>query len=441
MNPSFVNDDITVEIQEEPGCAVKAVVHFFPSKTLKIYESSLQQLRKEISLPGFRKGKAPAEIIKQRYEERLTKDWHRSLIDHAIKDGIAITNTRLFNNDSLQKVEVLSCSESEGARIAINYERFPSIPVISWENIKIPAQEEIHPISDDDIAKQIEHIRFFFAKWESRNSDEAVVQEDDYIILSASLASAHSQVTLFEKKRFSLQSNDLGSSIRSILIGKKIGALVEEVVKDPEITSWVQGDTITFTINDIVTPQLPELDDEFFKSIHAESLEDLQNKVTIQLKNRSSLDVKEKRLQQVEEALCAAYDFDIPASFVNKQPLEKVIREHLLNLRFVNGISDEELAEKKQTIRDEFSLKANNNMKLFFLAQQIFSQENLAISKEEMNAEIQQCAQENIQQGLSTKDMNTQEIRELIAFAKERLICKKAFEIALIKVEETPQNS
>ena len=65
----FENNNFKISVQEEPGCLVKLNVFVSPEQTNKNYKLAVKKINKEVSVPGFRKGKAPDSTV-------IRKLWH-----------------------------------------------------------------------------------------------------------------------------------------------------------------------------------------------------------------------------------------------------------------------------------------------------------------------------------------------------------------------------
>lgn len=426
----FQNDFYSVEKEEFPGCLVSAKVTINPIEVNNIYKEALKNLRKSISIPGFRKGKVSESIIIERYNEDLQKNWRETLLRNALKNVISLTKINPLNQQSIRKIDFISCELDKGSTVIIEFERYPEIPSINWENFSCSLQEKFE-VSEKDISENLENIRYYFA---STTSLEREAQKDDFILLSLKISeNGVNERFLFEKKRFKLSEEDMNEKFLKKFLGLKKGATLTEKITHKEIVTSLQGDTLTFVLDDVISLELPQIDNEKAQQLKADSLDDLKAKLKIQLENRARNKVNEENLVKLEEALNSLVNFELPSSLITNK-LSVLKQNKLLSLRLVDYLEDQEILEKEDLINQESLEETKKQLKITFLVRKIFEQESLSYSKEELNSVLEICSKEKFLANPSQPPEITQHLLdELIFTAKERLIYQKALELAKTK--------
>lgn len=427
---SFQNDFYIVEQEEFPECLISTKITINPVEVNNTYKEALKKLKKSISIPGFRKGKVSEDIIKDRYSNELHKNWHDDLVRNALKNAMSLTNVLPLNQKSIRKIDIVSCELNKDSVIVVEFERYPEIPYINWDNFSCTLDEN-YEVSEKEIAEGLENIRYYFATINSLNRE---AERNDFIILSLKISQdGEDEKFLFEKKRFKLSDEDMNEKFLKKFLGLTKGSILTEKINHEKIVHYLQGNTLTFILDDVVSLDLPTLDDEKAQQLKAESLADLETKLKTQLENKAKNKVNEDNLTKLENALADLVDFELPASLINSK-LSSLKQNKLLSMRLVDYLEDEEILEKEELINQELLKETKRQLKIVFLVRKIFDQENLSYSKEELNSALEICSKEKFLANPSQPPEVTQNLLdELVSTAKEKLIYQKVLDFLKLK--------
>lgn len=434
MSRNFSNEQISVNLEESAGCAVSAKVVVSSQLLEKFHKDALKKIKKGVVVAGFRKGKAPDEIIASRYPEQLSKELKQLLVNSAYQALSSVGDRMPISPRSVSSTSVKQCSIEDGGLVEFSYEAAPVVPSIDWNKLSLNVSSEVPAITDEEMAEGLKNISYFFAK---KSPVTRPSQEGDFISLSLHVSQSgqdSAPVAVFENKYFKLCEEEMTDAFKAKFLGVSSGHRVSETIASPEIQSFLHGDTLTFTVGAVVEIDAPELDDEKARQLQADSLEDLKSKLMIQLETQAKGKHAQQRFKEAEDALAALVDFDLPAGLLEER-VSLHTREKLLNARLVEYCSDAELEEKKADLLQAAQDAAKKSLKLLFLSQKIFSDEKLSISREELQHMMDICSRERF--GLQPpKDISNEEIQELVLMARERLTYHKAIDCVLAKVQE-----
>ncbi|WP_348663294.1 trigger factor [Chlamydia vaughanii] len=435
MSRNFSNEQFSVNLEEQPGCVVSAVVQTTPNLLEKLQKQAVKKLKKDVALPGFRKGKAPDETIISRYPNQVTKELNQLLIQSAYHALSNVGDRRPLSPKAIKSTSVVKADLNEGGQVDFTYEAFPVMPDISWEKLSLPEEAPAKDITDEEMEKGLLNIAYFFA---TKTPVTRPSQEGDFISLSLHVSKQDQEevapAAIFENKYFKLCEEEMTDSFRAKFVGISAGHRVTEVISSPEIQSFLNGDILTFTVNAVIEVVAPELDDEKARQLQAESLEDLQKKLRIQLENQAKDKQNQQRFIEAENALASIVNFDLPLSMLEERK-DMLTREKLLNARLIQYCSDEELEKKKADLLKEAEEEAQKTLKLFFLANKIFTDEKLVISREELQYMMDVCSRERF--GMQPpRDISNEVLQDLVMAARDRLTYHKALERVLSKAKE-----
>lgn len=112
----FSNDNLKITMERKPGCSISLDVTISPQATEASYRKAIKLVNKEVSLPGFRKGKAPEAMIVQHYAKYVDQEWKDLIVKTSFKDTLDLTKTYPINENTISFTSY-SLSRISGSRI------------------------------------------------------------------------------------------------------------------------------------------------------------------------------------------------------------------------------------------------------------------------------------------------------------------------------------
>ncbi|MEG1542518.1 MAG: trigger factor [Victivallaceae bacterium] len=436
MIKNFENASYRLELEELPGCRVSVDIKVSPETARDAHKKALKVLKKDMNLPGFRKGKAPDEIVEKSLGQELSKKRAQFVVEGAYKATLELSGIFPLSGRHVDTVDLISFDLNEGACVRLAYEAFPKVPSVEWENVKLQEKEEVLTISDEDLAKGLDEIRFFLA---NRVSLGTSAVEGDFLTLSLFIGNQEGEKTpIFRNQLFKLCDDEMTPVFKDKLLGLKKGDTITDTVSYADLKDSLRGDTLVFVVDDVLKLELPELTDETARALKADSLNDLKQKLKIQLENRKADEIRSKRFMLAETTLAQSIDFELPQTFL-KEKTDDFRRERLIHLRLVKSQTDDEIERQEEEISAYARQKAEEFVKLTFLAKQVFTQEKLGYSREELQHAIEMCSREKFGGTPPPRDLSNRDIQEIVDTAKERLVYRKAIEAVLEKAVKSLQ--
>jgi len=377
VSEEFQNDNIQITVNRKPECVVEMTIEATPAFGEQNYKKALKNVSREVSFPGFRKGRAPDDMVKSKYGSQIDREFKELFLNESVKQALDLCKIYPWNRSEKIKAEVDEASTDKGGRFMVSFECFPSIPDVNPAEIEI---EDVKPkeITDEAVEKHIMGLRYHHAEW--NEVSDRPVQENDRIEVSVEEAGAEDP----KKRTSELQMNKetLDSWLYEAIEGKKIGETCEASPPDQE------GDPLTLkiTVEKIKSADLKDLDEEFVKNFGAESIDDFQNKVREYL-NRQEQEIAENQIfQAIQEKLVQNYPFDIPASLL-EQEKETVLRSTLEQLKN-QGYSDEAIQAQKEDLVKSAEEQALLNLRNHYILLKIAEDQKFTVSREEMMHEL-----------------------------------------------------
>lgn len=401
------------EILERSGYLVKVRVEVPKEKVEERYQALLRDVAKRVKIPGFRPGKAPLKVVEARIgREELLSDLKERLVEETYP--LAVQELGLLPVAARVVEEELS--EGEGFRYVAEVENYPEVQLPDWRSFDLQvAQEEV---TEEMVDKALEELRHRYAELVPVDRE---AQEKDHVFVRTE-----------EGSEFPIDLSKALPHVREALLGKRAG----EVVMVPVLNE--KGEKVREVRTEILevkTLELPELDEEFAKTLEAESLEELREKVRESLKRQAEARYQEARERAFLEKLAEGLEAEIPPSMLEAE--ERHLLEHLAEDLARQGIPLEAylkaLEEKGEfeKFREELRQEALKRVKRSLAKERLAEELKPEVSEEEWQAYLQAVARSY---GISLQELRREFGERGLARLRAAYIQDKAVKEALAKL-------
>lgn len=326
----------------------------------KKLDQAYREFSKRVKVKGFRPGKAPRKVVEQYYGKQIVNDVKSDLL----KDSFSkvIEETKLFPLGS-PSIEDGAITPGENLKYSILMEVQPDFELKDY--MGIPVEKEILNISEDDVDKKLEAIKEAHAKLISINEDRPIKQ-GDYVIIDYVGFWKDRPLKGIKGKDFMIHvgSKNFYPDLESGIVGLKKDERKDLTIDFNEDFGdrRLAGKGVTFRIHvqDIKKKDLPELNDDFARSLGNDfkSLTDLRERVkediTLQEERKLDRELKSRLLKKIT----ATVDFELPEVMVEDE-IERsmaTIKQNVLRAgaRFESsGISEEKMRQELRTAAEE----------------------------------------------------------------------------------------
>lgn len=388
----------------------KNVVSFEFSVSAEEFEKGVEKAYRKnvskISLPGFRKGKAPRKLIEKYYGAEI---FYEDAINIVLPDAYdkAVEENKIFPVDQPEIDIKGEISKEDGVTFTAKVTVKPEFELGTYKGVK--AQKVSHRTLKKDVEAEIEKMR-------ERNSrmvpveDRAVAKDDianiDFEGFCDGVAFDGGKGEGFD---LTIGSGQFIPGFEDQLIGKNIGEECDVNVTFPEEyhAEELKGKDATFKvkINSIKVKELPELDDEFAKDVSEfDTLEELQKSVKEKLSAAGKEKAKHETEENVINAVCEATEIDIPDAMINNQ-IDKMIRDFDMQMRY-QGLNIEQYMQYTgitvDAMREQFKADAEKNVKTSLILEKVCEVEGIEAKPAEIEKEYNDMAESN---GMKLEDV------------------------------------
>jgi trigger factor len=353
------------------------------------FDAITKGIQKQASLPGFRPGKAPRDLVIKKYEAEIKDEAKRKLIGDSYRQALEDQKISAVGYPDIEEVQF---DRGQPLIFAATIETAPEFQVPEYKGL--PVKREIKSVTDADVERalgllQTQHVKFEAAARELRTGDVAVVNYTGTCDGQPVTETAPTAKGLTEQKNFWVDIITPDSFIPGFsgqLAGAKAGDKRTVNVDFPAdfVTRELQGKKGVYEVEIVEVKEkvLPPIDEAFAKLYDAESLEVLRAGVRRDLENELSYSQAKSMRMQVIRSLLDRVNFELPESAVAQETRNAVY--DIVNQNTKRGVSREMIEQQKEEIYSAATGSAKERVKLAFLIQRIVEKEGIQVSQEEV---------------------------------------------------------
>lgn len=362
-------------------------------------DTAFRRVRRNLNVPGFRKGKVPRVVFDQMYgEPALYQDALKAVLPGAY--SAAVTETEI-KPVSQPQVSVESMEPDQPWKIKATVAVEPEVKLGQFQKLEVKKQNT--EVKDQDVTDELERLQ--------KQQAELVLKEDgksqkgDTVVIDYQGTIDGKAFDGGSAENYSLElgSNTFIPGFEDQLVDHQSGDQVDVKVTFPKDyqSKDLAGKEAHFqtTIHEIKTKELPKLDDDFAKDVDegVDTLDDLKKKIKDRLTKQRQQQAEDKIEEEaVDKAINNAEFEKIPQAMID-QDVQNQVDQFLGNMQR-QGINPQMYYQMTGTTEDDikkrFSQDSEKRVKTNLLLEAIVKQEDIKVTKEERDQEIKDLASE-----------------------------------------------
>ena len=360
------------------------------------FDAITKDYQKQASLPGFRPGKAPRDLVIKKYEADIQNDARRRLIGESYRKALEEKKISVVSQPDIEEIQF---GRGQPLQFAATIETAPEFQLPEYKGLSV--KREIKSVSDDDVERALgllaqQHTKFETAMRPLQLGDVAVVNYTGTCDGRPITETAPTAKGLTEQKNFwvDVAPSAFIAGFAEQLIGAKAGDQRTVNVDFPAdfVTKELAGKKGVFAVEVVEVKEkiAPPIDDVLAKNYGAENLEKLHAGVRVDLENELKHSQAKSMRGQLIGALLAQSNFDLPESAVaheTKNVVYNIVQENTKR-----GVGRELIEKQKDEIYNAAATSAKERVKLAFLVQRIGEQEGIQVSQQEVLQRVQSLA-------------------------------------------------
>lgn len=360
-------------------------------------DKAFNKVKKQVNVPGFRKGKIPRPIFEQRFGvEALYQDALDILLPEAYANAVEESGI-----EPVDRPEIDIEQMEKGANLIFTAKVTVKPEVKLGEYKGIEVEELDTTVTDEDVEKELKSLQEKHAELivvedgQVEEGDTAVIDFEGFVDGEAFEGGKGENYPLV------IGSGQFIPGFEEQLIGLKAGEEKDVEVTFPEEyhAKELAGKAATFKtkVHDIKRKQLPELDDEFAKDVdeEVETLDELKAKLKEKLTKDKEHEAEHHRRDTVVEKAAENATINIPEVMITNE-VEQMLREFEQRLQ-MQGMNLELYYQfagtDEEGMREQFKADAEKRVRINLTLEAIAKAENIEVTDEDVDAEFEKMAE------------------------------------------------
>lgn len=358
-----------------------------PAKDVeKKVDAKLNQISKNVKLPGFRPGKAPKDMLKQKYQSSVMGE----VLDDMIRDASEnVIKEKKLQPAMMPNIKITSFSEGKDLEFEMNLEVLPEIKFNDLSQISL--EKLMAEVPAEEVEKALKYLA------ESRRETKKVeesrgAKKGETVVINfvGSIDGVEFKGGKGDSYPLELGSNSFIPGFEEQLIGKKAGDKVDVKVAFPATyhAKDLAGQDAVFAVEIVELREVEEtvINDEFAKSLGEKSLEELKSKISARIKTDYETASRMKLKRQLLDNLDKEYSFEVPEGMVEAE--YKGIIAQYENAKKHNQLDESEKSKPEDELFAEYKGIAVRRVKLGLLLSEIGKDAKITIEPNDINNAI-----------------------------------------------------
>jgi trigger factor len=353
-------------------------------------EEEFVELRKVVPLKGFRKGKAPMDMVKRLFRDSVKAEVSERLVKESLSDAIKDKDLKVL---SMGGVDGGKLVEGEDFVFTTTVEVVPEVEAKDYKGL--PVSMEKAEVTDEDVATAIERLRTPYARFLPEEGRKA--QRGDLAEFGFTATSGGETVESNDDVSIVLANGiPFGTEFEEKMLGVGAGeARSFEIAFPPHhpVPKYA-GKTVAFEVKvrGVRERKLPDLDDAFAKQFgDVEGLDDLRAKMRERLVAEASERARRGAEELLRKGLAERNVFDVPATLVKRQTVA-MIRDTVERMGS-QGVDLKKMKLDVDKMSERLAPSAERMVRVGLLIDAIARQENMDVAFSEIDAEMRRMAE------------------------------------------------
>lgn len=427
---------MSVQVEKLEKNMAKLTIEVAPEELEKAIEGAYQKNKGKISVPGFRKGKVPRQMIERMYgKEVFYEDAVNALIPEAYEKAVDECEEEIVSSP---KIEVAQVEAGKPFIFTAEVALKPEVKLGKYKGVKVEKADT--EVTDEEVDKEIDKER----ESNARNIDvtDRAVKDGDIVTLDFE---GFVDGTAFEGGKGENYPLTIGSGtfipgFEEQLVGAEIGKETEVNVTFPEDyqAEDLKGKAAVFkcTVKEIKEKELPALDDEFASEVSEfETLAEYKADIRGRLEERKAKAAREAKEAAVIEEIIKDSDMEIPEAMIETQQ-RQMIDEFAQRIQ-MQGLTLEQYFQFTGASHDQMieqvKPQAEKRIQSRLVLEAVAAAEKIEATEEDYEEELKSMAE--------AYQMEVDKVKELlpeksVQQIKEDIAVKKAAEFVVDNAKE-----
>ncbi len=307
-----------VSVETLEGLQRRVTVELPAEQVNQAVEKKLREIAKTVRLDGFRPGKVPLSVVRQRFGQSARQEAWGDLIQHSYYDAVTQEGLRPAGDPSIDDIK----DEGEGFTYIANIEVMPEVKINNMSDATVEIIEAA--VTDADVDTMIEKLRQQRATF---NTVERAAADGDQVTVSfiGKVDGEEFEGGAAESVPVVLGSGSMIEGFEAGILGASAGdeRTIEVTFPDDYQAEHLAGKPATFdlSIKSVAEQVLPELDEDFVKAFGIEdgSIESFRKDIRDNMERELTQKVKQKNKEKVMDVLLEQHEMAVPTAMIDDE--------------------------------------------------------------------------------------------------------------------------
>ncbi len=412
---------VKVKVVKEEACEITLSLELSKEEVSKETDAVFQDIQSRASLPGFRTGKAPMDMVRKNFSQRANQTVLENLVSRSASQ---VLRERKLQTIDTPKVEKINFEPGKPLSFQMKVEKDPELKVKDYKGLKV--NQKSSAVAEDQLSKALAELQERNATLIQSTADK--VGKNHFIVVDFEGKIDGKTFRGGSAKNY-LLNMESPQTIAGFSEGLLGAALNEERTVTPQFPAdypqkEFAGKKASFqvTIKEIKEKKVPAMDDELAKDLGLASLSELKQKMRESLEKEAKDRTDKEVEEQIFQGLLDKNTFTVPPTLVEHRTTALIRRTKTALER--QGLVQPNDEKADQALRERVKPQAEKDVRLSYLLKAIAEQEKL----ENVDEEIESLKKKALEETKDKKETVDNYFKEHVVSIKASLIESKVIE-------------
>ncbi len=355
-------------------------------------DERIEELKGQVQIKGFRRGKVPAAHLRKVYGKQLMAEVLQSAVEESSQKALEEREERPASQPKIdfpedeQLMEQVVAGETD-LTYSMSYEIIPKFDVVDFSTLEL--ERLTADVDPEEVDKAIQQLAERNVSYEATEA----AAEDGYKLTVDFVGKIDGEAFdggTAEGVELVLGQGGFIPGFTEGMVGTKAGEerTVEATFPEAYPVEDLKGKTAEFdvTVKEVAAPKVPEIDDEFAKTLGAEDLENLKKLVSEQMEREYAQVSRLKLKRQLLDKLNEAHDFELPPSLVDAE-FEGIWAQVTQQMEQA-GRTFEDEGKSEEEMRQEYRDVAERRVRLGLIIGDVGEKNNIEVTQDELRGAL-----------------------------------------------------
>jgi len=385
---------------EDAGPARKKLTIEIPADRIadKLGEN-FNQLQAEATLPGFRRGRAPARLIEKRFGADVRNEVKSQLLSESYSQAVEENELRVIGEPDIKNLDGLELPEEGPMTVEVEVEVAPEFELPDLTGLQITKTK--NEPAEEDIDKEIERYKEMAG---SLQTIDGRCEPGDYLTADVEVRDSegevvetHQAINVYvpgESRKYKgvvagILVEDLGHKLEGHGPGETV--TIEATGPKQHENEKIRDQPITLDVKIARAERMVDATvEQILQQIGMESEQELRDRIRENLEARAEQQQKSQMHKQVTDAILDRIDFDLPEGISQRQA-QRIQQRRAMEMMY-QGASQQDIEEQIAELKSASEDEARRELKLFFVLNKVAEQFGVEVTENEVNGRLAQMA-------------------------------------------------